>query len=187
MLMGFFRTACSDFNCFGSSYPTIFIWTLTVKYVLLPASGEQNVIRNWSLIVYCFPKYLYCLWEDIVLKHYFLISQNESLTWRCTEDEDGVSFSSNFFQIIFYSDKYLAMLHTNYILHMHKNKCLPSEKRVRYFCSVLTKSNHSTNARLRRINMWTDIQVWRRNFWKCYFNFLFVHDQWKPGVSGVTV
>jgi len=48
-------------------------------------------------------------------------------------------FLHNFFQIIFYSDKYLAILHTNYILHMHKNKCLPSEKRVRYFCPVLTK------------------------------------------------
>jgi hypothetical protein len=77
---------------------------------------------------------------------------------ECNGDEDGVSFSSQFFQTIFYSDKYLAILHTNYVLHMHKNKCLPSEKRVRYFCPVLTKSNHYTNATLGWINRWTDVK-----------------------------
>jgi len=49
----------------------------------------------------------------------------KDLHGECIGDEDGVSFSSQFFQIIFYSDKYLAVLHTNYILHMHKNNvCL---------------------------------------------------------------
>jgi hypothetical protein len=78
---------------------------------------------------------------------------------ECIEDKDGVSFSSQFFfQIIFYSDKYLAVLHsiakyltilhTNCVLHVHNNKCLPSEKRVRYFCPLLTKSNHYTSAAL---------------------------------------
>jgi hypothetical protein len=31
IFMGFSGTACSDFNCFGSSYATISIGTLTVK------------------------------------------------------------------------------------------------------------------------------------------------------------
>ena len=68
-------------------------------------------------------------------------------------------FLHNLFSDLFYSDKYLTILHTNYILHMHKNKYLPSEKRVRYFYPVLTKSNHYTNVALGRINKWTDIKV----------------------------
>lgn len=80
-------------------------------------------------------------------------------------------FLHNFFQIILYSDKYLAILHTNYILHMHRNKCLPSEKRVRYFCPVLTKSNHCTNATLGRINKWTDINDTKTEFLKMLFQF----------------
>ena len=80
-------------------------------------------------------------------------------------------FLHNFFQIIFYSDKYLAKLHTNFILHMRKIKRLPSEKRVRYFCPVLTKSNHYTNAILGRINGWTDIKDMKREFLKMLFQF----------------
>jgi len=48
---------------------------------------------------------------------------------------------------------------------------LPSEKRVRYFCPVLTKSNHCTNATLGRINRWTDIKDMKMEFLKVLFQF----------------
>jgi hypothetical protein len=47
---------------------------------------------------------------------------------ECIGDEDGVSFSSQFLSDNFYSDKYLAILHTTYILHMHKKKMLAFRK-----------------------------------------------------------
>lgn len=50
------------------------------------------------------------------------------------------------------------------------NICL-LKKRVRYFCPVLTKSNHYTTAALGRINRWTDIMDMKMEFLKMLFQF----------------
>jgi hypothetical protein len=94
----------------------------------------------------------------------------EVLHGECTGDEDGVSFSSQFFSSHFYSDKYLTILHTNYILHMPKNT-FAFWKSVLYFCPVLTKSNHYTNSTPGWINRWTDIKDMKTEFLKMLFQF----------------
>jgi hypothetical protein len=59
-----------NFKCFCSSYPTISVSSLTEKWLLHPASGEQNMIQNFSLIVYCLPK----ISIFFIRGHYLIIS-----------------------------------------------------------------------------------------------------------------